>query len=65
MKEQRTHDHFYVNEDRYDKPKSSFLQIIELLKRILKTLKYLMDVCVILVVQLENLFICFKRFYQC
>ena len=36
MKEQRTHDHFYVNEDRYDKPKSSFLQIIELLKKNIK-----------------------------
>ena len=36
MKEQRTHDHFYVNEDRYEKPKSSFLQIIDLLKKNIK-----------------------------
>ena len=36
MKEQRTHDHFYLNEDRYEKPKSSFLQIIGLIKKNIK-----------------------------
>ena len=39
MKEQRTHDHFYIKENRYEKPKSSHIQVINLLKKNIKDFK--------------------------